>query len=381
MKKYILFIISILFIIDTLQAQVTVGSEQAPASFSVLQLDGVLGGLRLPHVKEADRDAINVTSSLAKGLMIYNTDTDWVDYWDGTKWSPISEALIVQNGLRFDNGKIKLGGSLINDISINLNGKVLNFLANTSTFRVNNDVFQIKGNNITLMPTKFSVNTSVFSVAGNSSITMLPYNTGAGRLTMTTGTQKLTVDNKNVKLEGKLTYVDGKQSNGHVLVASATGDGYWAKLRPNTTMLTGTINSSPITITGVTMPSDPTIVNITSSTLDLTPGKWIIFVNYATTSSASSDNNRRYVWTYLYSRPTAGGSETLVTQIGAPTSIYETNRPALCKLIYLVEITENTSYIVKCGTRNTSTTASSSTAISTYGSPTFYATSIIKAGE
>lgn len=380
MKKYILFITSAILLVNTLQAQITVGSEDKPASFSVLQLDGVLGGLRLPHVSENNRDAINVSSPLAKGLMIYNTDTDWVDYWDGTKWSPVSEALIVRNGLRFDNGKVKLGGSLIKNTSINLNGKGLNFVAATSTFHVNTDVFQIKGNNITLQPSKFSVNTDVFSVTGNS-IAMLPYNTGAGKLMMNTSTEKLTVDNKNVTLDGKLTYLDGKQSNGHVLVASATGDGYWAKLRPNTTVAAGTITSSSTAITGSSTPSDPTIVNITSSTLNLTPGKWMIFVNYATTSSSTATNNRRYVWTYLYSKPTAGGAETLVTQIGSPTSINETNIPALCKLIYLVEITENTSYTVKCGTRNRNTTASSSSAISTYGSPTFYAMSIIKAGE
>lgn len=378
MKKYILFITSAMLFVNTLQAQITVGSEDKPASFSVLQLDGILGGLRLPHVSENNRDAINVSSPLAKGLMIYNTDTDWVDYWDGTKWFPVSEALIVRNGLRFDNGKVKLGGSLIKNTTINLNGKGLNFVAATSTFRVNTDVFQIKGNNITLQPSQFSVNTNVFSVTDNS-IAMLPYSTGAGKLIMNTSTEKLTVDNKNVTLEGKMTYVDGKQSNGQVLVASATGDGYWAKLRPNTTVAVGTITSSPTTITGSSAPSSPTIVNITSSTLDLTPGKWIIFVNYATTATTYTD--RRYVWTNLYSKPTLGGTETLVTQIGSSTSINETNQPALCKLIYLVEITENTSYTVKCGTRNRNTTASSSTAISTYGTPTFYAMSIIKAGE
>ncbi|MFV0537193.1 MAG: hypothetical protein ACK5M3_07455 [Dysgonomonas sp.] len=378
MKKYILFITSAMLLVSTLQAQVTVGSENKPASFSVLQLDGVLGGLRLSHVSENNRDVIDVSSPLAKGLMIYNTDTDWVDYWDGTKWSPVSEALVVRNGLRFDNAKVKLGGSLMKNTTVNLNGKGLNFVAATSTFRVNTDVFQIKGNNITLQPTKFSVNTSVFSVTGNS-IALLPYNTGAGKLIMNTGAEKLTVDNRNVALDGKLTYVDGKESNGQVLVASATGDGYWAKLRPNTSVAAGTITSSSTTITGSSAPASPTIVNITSSTLDLTPGKWIIFVNYATTATTYSD--RRYIWTYLYSKPTVGGTEALVTQIGSPTSINETNQPALCKLIYLVEVTENTSYTVKCGTRNRYTTASSSTAISAYGTPTFYAMSIIKAGE
>lgn len=376
MRKYI-FIISVILLTGSMQAQVTVGSTNIPASFSVLQLDGVLGGLRLPQVTENDRDDINVTSLSAKGLLIYNTDTDWVDYWDGVKWSPVSEALTARNGLRFDNGKVKLGGTLIKSTGINLNGNTLNFVTNSSTFRINTNVLQLKGSDIKFQPTKFSVNTNVFSVAG-SAITMLPYNTGSGKLIVNSGVNnKLTVNNQNVIQEGKMTYTDGKQATGNVLVASSTGDAYWAKLRPNTRVLNGALASNA-TITGNSTPTNPTIVDITSSTLDLTPGKWIIFVNYSTSSTAAADYNRRYVWTYLYKKPLGGTSsqEEFVTMVGSPTSINSSGRQSFSKLIYLVEVTENTSYIIKCGTRNRSTTYSS-----TLSAPTFMAMSVIEAGQ
>jgi len=379
MNKYILLFLSviILFVSNNIQAQITVGSLNEPASFSVLQLDGILGGFRLPQVAETDRDDIDVSSTLANGLMVYNTNTNWVDYWDGTKWAPVSEALVVRNGLWQDGDKVKLGKDLAKNTEINLNGNNLNFIANSSasTFRINTNVLQLKGRDLLFQPTVFSVNSTVFSITG-SAIAMKPYNTGAGKLTITSAANnKLTVNDQNVLQEGKLTYVDGKQSDGYVLVASAAGDGYWARLRPNTRIVSGTLTTTSKAITAASTPTDPTIVDITTTTLDLTPGKWMIFANYSTTSSAAATYNRRYVWTYLYKKPQSTGTEEFVTQVGSPASIDSStdSRLALAKLIYLVDVTEPTSFILKCGTRNRSTTVAAG--------GTFHAISIIETGQ
>lgn len=370
MIRYIIFSLTIFFCAAT-QAQIAVGSTDAPSSFSILQLDGVLGGLRLPRVLQSDRDNINTSSSLAKGLMIYNASTNKTNYWDGVKWATISDALIARNGLWLDGKTIKLGKKLIKDTEINLDGNILNFAANQgqSAFRVNTNVFQIKSNDITFQPTRFTINSSVLNVTG-SAINMNPYSAGSGLLTITTDTNnKLTVDNKNVNVEGTLVYKDGKQSADHVLVASENGDAYWALLRPHTELKKGVLKQTTFTISS-------TETNITDTPLILPPGKWIIFANYSTTSTSTPANNRRYVWTSLYGTPTTGGAEVQYTMMGSSVSINASNKLGTSRLIYLVDIHEEISFVIKSRTSNTSTSVSG-----TMGENQLYAVSIIQPGQ
>jgi hypothetical protein len=91
MKK-ILFFLFPLFAVGMLNAQVNIGADVAPHSFSALEVQGqyktgVYGGLRLPQLSTAERDAITgLTSSAAEGLIIFNTTTKCIDYWNGTAW-------------------------------------------------------------------------------------------------------------------------------------------------------------------------------------------------------------------------------------------------------------------------------------------------------
>lgn len=77
------------------QSQVTIGSDDLPASYSVLELksnyDGAdaYGGLRLPQMTTEQRNKLNLSPANkehAAGLAIYNTTTGCIDYWDGTEW-------------------------------------------------------------------------------------------------------------------------------------------------------------------------------------------------------------------------------------------------------------------------------------------------------
>jgi uncharacterized protein (TIGR02145 family) len=93
MKKfYVFFIFSMLFCFGKLSAQVTIGADVNPQPFSVLELmgqyeTGVFGGLRLPQLSTAQRDAITgLSAPEAKGLTIYNTTIDCIEYWNGTAW-------------------------------------------------------------------------------------------------------------------------------------------------------------------------------------------------------------------------------------------------------------------------------------------------------
>jgi|GEM_PF-4511618 len=79
-------------------AQVTIGSNKAPESFSILELiSSEARGFRLPQISTAERNAMQSTFAnvadvtLANGLVIYNTDNDCVEYWNGSRWISICE--------------------------------------------------------------------------------------------------------------------------------------------------------------------------------------------------------------------------------------------------------------------------------------------------
>lgn len=76
------------------KAQVTIGSEKAPESFSILELDSSEGGLRLNQVNASQKAQIqskfnSSNKELSKGLTIYDTDTQTIQYWDGDNWVPV----------------------------------------------------------------------------------------------------------------------------------------------------------------------------------------------------------------------------------------------------------------------------------------------------
>jgi len=72
-------------------AQVTVGSDKAPETFSLLELVGGNDkGLRLPQMTTEQRDIMAdvdfKASTEAQGLQIFNTTTQCVDTWNGYTW-------------------------------------------------------------------------------------------------------------------------------------------------------------------------------------------------------------------------------------------------------------------------------------------------------
>jgi len=78
----------------TVQAQVTIGDNKPPESFSVLELiSNEKRGLRMAQMTTLQRNTMQATAEfqseitgLARGLTIYNTDYDCMEYWNGAKW-------------------------------------------------------------------------------------------------------------------------------------------------------------------------------------------------------------------------------------------------------------------------------------------------------
>jgi len=92
--NYQLSILLILFFALPLKAQVTIGAQKAPHSYSVLELESTKGGFRLPMLNSSERDALNLTadSTEASGLFIFNTDIDCVEFWSEGKWIDLCSA-------------------------------------------------------------------------------------------------------------------------------------------------------------------------------------------------------------------------------------------------------------------------------------------------
>ena len=71
-------------------AQVTIGSSNPPSPWSLLDLDNPENtdrhrALHLPRLSETARDAL-MPNADAMGLMIFNTDTRCLEFWNSTEW-------------------------------------------------------------------------------------------------------------------------------------------------------------------------------------------------------------------------------------------------------------------------------------------------------
>ncbi|NDV95946.1 hypothetical protein D0T84_13645 [Dysgonomonas sp. 521] len=91
--KQAIAVFAFLVLTPGVYAQVTVGSNKEPESFSVLELiSNNKTGLRMPHLTTAERNKMTTAfigspeEGLAKGLTIYNTSIDCMEFWNGKKW-------------------------------------------------------------------------------------------------------------------------------------------------------------------------------------------------------------------------------------------------------------------------------------------------------
>ena len=87
-----MILLLLFFGVAKLNAQVTIGADVPPKSYSVLELvaqynTDEYGGLLLPLLTTAERNLITGFSvAESYGLMIYNTDIHCVEYWNSKKW-------------------------------------------------------------------------------------------------------------------------------------------------------------------------------------------------------------------------------------------------------------------------------------------------------
>jgi len=101
-------ILLLLFFALPLKAQVTIGAQKAPHSYSVLELMSAKG-LRLPVLNNSERDALKLTpdSTEAGGLVIYNTDIDCIEFWSDGKWIDLGSNSSFLSPISGNNGVTK----------------------------------------------------------------------------------------------------------------------------------------------------------------------------------------------------------------------------------------------------------------------------------
>jgi len=120
-------------------AQVTIGSGAPPQSYSILEVvsgSGNTGGIRLPQLTETDKAKINAAILsdllLSKGLFIYNTDTNDIEYWDGTQWvaarqvepwmvSGTTDVATLNTQNIYQSGQVTIGSPAVADPTAALN--------------------------------------------------------------------------------------------------------------------------------------------------------------------------------------------------------------------------------------------------------------------
>ena len=300
-----------------MQAQVAIGTSEAPEQFAALQIDGINQGLRLSILTTTERNNLAVTGNpAAKGLMIYNTSTSAIEFYDGSRWQPLSNNIsAVINGVHRDpTTGIELGGALTESTTIAQGSYAMNFTTNGGAFSVNSDALAVTDNYV-------AINADNFTVKNGASDAFKITKSGTTNAIATTGTLNinngaLNVTGNTTTIGGILTYIDGTQGVGKVLTSDANGAASWQTLQPVTSTKTFPLALTEFTSSGgpSTSQSAQLLTNswrsITNG-LYLEPGKWVIAgtlytytFNRNTNSTSSNGVNAPIIEMRLYNTAT-----------------------------------------------------------------------------
>ena len=109
MKNIFTLLAAVLFTATTV-AQVGINTETADPS-AALDITSTTGGLLVPRMTAAERDAINDPEGPAEGLMIYQTDgTAGFYYYNGSSWSEVGA---IEKTYTINTFYAELGGYVI----------------------------------------------------------------------------------------------------------------------------------------------------------------------------------------------------------------------------------------------------------------------------
>lgn len=272
------FIISLLNI-NTLHAQVTIGANTEPEEFSILQLENVAGaekGFRLPRLSQAQCQTLKsaVTGKQpANGLVVYNTDTNTIQYWNGTDWIPIDYKnieIVAENGVKFRNSANPYGG-------IELGGDLNNTAGTTVSM----------GTNSLSFPVPVSNPGSTFTISSANDFIVTNEKIGIGT---SSPNVKLEV---NSATEGALRISGSGEAPDYLLTSDANGNATWQPLKPLSSIVMGNIYNN-YSFNKSQGQDDPRI----SDNMTLGKGKWLIMGKFTATRT-TKDTASKVLYTYV----------------------------------------------------------------------------------
>lgn len=289
------------------RAQVTIGSATPPAEFAALQIDGKEQGLRLSRLTTGERDALNASSNAtkAKGLVIYNTDTKTIEFYDGAGWRSLSKPLEFENGInRNASGDVELGGDLTEATTISQGVNPMNFTTSGGTFSVNTNVFSVNNTNVIANVDNFLVKNStgtsdVFKITNTAGSNTIDANVSTSGLDVNSGA--LNITGTKTTIGGDFVYKDGTQGVGKVLMSNAGGEASWRKLTPSTEYKNFSISVSEGDPNGTGASLNTSTFNAITGNVTLTSGKWLVTgMLYTYTREATNASNVYLIKMRLY---------------------------------------------------------------------------------
>ena len=286
MKKKCIYLFSFIFILlvsaGSIKAQVTIGADIEPEEYAILQLEGTNGGLRLPKLNNTQKATLQT---------------------------------------KITGGKVKSEGLAI--------------------FNKDEDAFEIWNGTKWI---KLSESAVVTLVAENG-ITI-----GSGNRIRLGGsldaTTNINLNNQILKFDAtatssKLQFIDGKESSG-MLLGSLDNQGTlgWVPLAPLASVVQGSLRN------GISIQADYPPLDITSQSLTLPAGKWLIMAKYSSKMTYTTQNVM-YSWIYLQKKGASEASFSTVNCVGAQPEIKSAGYAyATPQVSYLATISETTVFRV-----------------------------------
>ena len=355
------------------------GSNNPPEDFVILQLDGKSQGLRLSRLDTSQRDQLTNTLDAAgkltaRGLMIFNTVTGAIEFFDGSDWKGLSQAPSFGNGIRRDTGtgNVELGGELRENTIISQGQYPMNFTTNGGVFSVNSNAFTVNNTNVASTDVDFTVNDGTKDVF---EITRTP--TG-NQIDATVGTSGLSVNNGALSVAdgvvtiagtgGTFNYKNGTLANGNILYSDANGTAGWGALTASTEIKpfnitrnqtaqtsngasqnTDYINSSSLVWTGIT------------SDLPLTKGKWLLagMCYTYTYNSATTGTNNAFIWIRITQKNGSVYTPLFTTaslpELKSASTAANGGAYSATQIMYILDVPSDASYRVEATTKVSNT--------------------------
>lgn len=380
MKIYIHVIILLLFLSPLVSnnsiAQITIGGAEKAEAFSILQIEGDKGGLKLPRMttkqmKDLIPGLTGAEAHESEGLLVYNTDVQGITFWNGSEWvylfatmpagSATTSTVVTNAATGVKYTEVELGGDL--KASTVIDQKDWDFKIedeNITSRTVNIGGFNIENSDISVdLKGKFSVNKATADKP------ILDVDMANHSLAFETNTLKVNQDilisTASSTTLNEVKYPNASQAErGKLLVSDEDGNARWSSSRPFGTVVEGEL----FNVAGENLDfkisdsgdfsSGTRGVNITTKDLVLPKGQWIIFAKCTSQTVTSTNTEKMYHWMDLH-KITGTSSDTIYSHLnrtGVQPQVISMDGNATPMMTFPVNIKEESTFRIHMATSN-----------------------------